>query len=171
VLGDPTKYQTDISFLRDATETDLPAGKYELSIARTSFREDTITPTTAKIFVYAPPAYGNVTPSYADYGDNVTLPLVGLDPWATLDSAERTRFLTKGLTNVMLRFVTPFQSVGSETISLIRVAVEVPATVVANNETLPLDLIFFVPMPIVGGALLANASQARLLPCPPEASC
>jgi len=171
VLGDPTKYQTDISFLRDATETDLPAGKYELTIARTSYKEDAITPNTAQIFVYAPPAYGNVTPSYADYGDNVTLPLIGLDPWDTLDSAERTRFLTKGLSNVMLRFVTPFQSAGSETTSLIKVAIDVPATVVANNETLPLDLIFYVPMPIVGGALLTNASQARLLLFPPGASC
>ena len=58
----------------------------------------------------------------------------------------------QGLSNVMLRFVTPT--------SLIRVAVEVPADVVANNETLPLDLIFHVPMPIVGGALLTEASQA-----------
>ena len=60
----------------------------------------------------------------------------------------------------MLRFVTPYQSEGSEATSLIRVAVEVPADVVANNETLPLDLIFHVPMPIVGGALLTEASQA-----------
>lgn len=163
LLGEPDKYQTDISFLRDEAETELPAGKLELSIARTSNREDSITPNTQKIFVYAPPAFGNVTPSYTDYGGNATLPLVSLDPWATLDSAERTRFVTEGLGNVMLRFVTPFQSAGSETISLIRVAVEVPATVVANNETLPLDLVFFVPMPIVGGALLTNASQARLL--------
>ena len=58
----------------------------------------------------------------------------------------------------MLRFVTPT--------SLIRVAVEVPADVVANNETLPLDLIFHVPMPIVGGALLTEASQAAQPPAP-----
>ena len=45
--------------------------------------------------MYAPPTYGDVTPSVADYGDNVTLPLVELDPWANLDAAERARFITK----------------------------------------------------------------------------
>lgn len=171
MLGDTTKYDTVSSFVPDPDATELPPGKYEMSIARTETRPPTQTPNSQTIFVYAPPAYGNVTPSYAAYGDNVTLPLIGLDPWATLDSEERTRLLTKGLTDVRLRFVTPVQSRASVEINLIRVCTEVSATVVSTNGSLPLNLVFYVPMPIVGGDLLVNASQVRLFLYPPEAPC
>ena len=115
-----------------------------------------LTPNKQTIFVYAPPQYGNATPGYAAYGENVTLPLIGLDPWDTLDAGQREMFLTKGLSNVRLRFLVPVGDV------LVRVSTDVPATVVSTNGSLPLQLVFFVPMPIVGGDNLASASQARL---------
>jgi hypothetical protein len=161
VLGDPTKYQEVFSFIPDPSATELPPGKYALRIARTSDRVDSITPNSQTIFVHAPPIYGNVTPGYAAFGDNVTLPLIGLEPWDTLDSGERKMLLDKGLANVKLRFITPLQRIGGG-FNQIRVSTDVPATVVSTNGSLPLNLVFDVPMPLVGGNLLDNASQIHV---------
>ena len=108
------------------------------------------------VFVYETPIYGNVTPSYAAFGQNVSLSMLSLRPFDAVAAVAQSA--------VKLRFVTPIE--GSTTssctdgaTSCIAVAMDVPAVVESSNGSLPLQLLFDVPMPLVGGNLLTNASQ------------
>ena len=135
----------------------LTAGSYELRIMKSSgVGGYTDTSKRKTVFFYETPSYGNVTPSYAAFGQNVSLSMLSLRPFDAVAAVAQSA--------VKLRFVTPIE--GSTTSSCtdgatncIGVAMDVPAVVESSNGSLPLQLLFDVPMPLVGGNLLTNASQ------------
>lgn len=135
----------------DEDDSKLQMGTYKMNARKDDSAGSFTTATDATLYVYSQPVFAALTPDYASYGDNVTLQLTDFQPW------EYAIIEEGGLDNVKVRFITS----GRATYD-VQVAESVSATLVNLSQSLPLEFRFYVPMPVVGGDLLTNASRVQV---------
>lgn len=126
-------------------------GTYKMNARKDDSAGSFTTATEATLYVYSVPVFAELAPNSASYGDNVTLLLQDFEPWQYSIIEEG------GLDNVRVRFIATGRA-GYD----IEVATSVRATLVNLSQSLPLEFLFYVPMPVVGGDLLTNASQVQV---------
>ena len=142
---------TTQTYLESGDNSQLQMGTYKMNARKSADAGVFTTATEATLYVYSEPVFTDLTPNYASYGDNVTLKLTDFQPW------EYAIIEEGGLDNVKVRFI----SAGRADVD-IQVASSVTATLVNLSQSLPLEFMFYVPMPVVGGDLLNNASQVQV---------